>query len=160
MNPAAKAYGMGLERSNTFIGWFTNGMEGDDWFQRPGGIPSSAIWILGHLANSRSYFYLCLTGKETFETGWGELFGMGTEQRDPSEYPSIEEVRTVLDARLADLKAYLESVSVEELEGPVVIDESDFETKGHVLAMAAAHEAHHTGALSMIRRLLGKDRLV
>lgn len=160
MNPAAKAYWMGLERSNTFIRWFTNGMEGDDWLQRPGGIPSSALWILGHLANSRSYFYLCLTGEETFETGWPELFGMGTEQQDPSKYPTVEEVRAVLDARLADLKAYLEAASLEDIEGPTAIQQPDHETKAHVLSMAIAHEAHHTGALSMIRRLLGKDRLV
>ena len=156
----AKAYWTGLERSNTFIQWFTKGMEGDDWLQRPSGIPSSAIWILGHLASSRSYFYLCLTGKETFEPGWGELFGMGTEQQDPSNYPSVEEIRTVLDARLADFKEYLETATVEDIESPTVIDEEDHGTKARVLAMTIAHEAHHTGALSMIRRLLGKERLV
>ena len=89
MNPAADAYWKGLERGNRFIDWFTKGMEGDDWFQRPSGIPSSAVWILGHLANSRSFFYLGLTGEETFEAGWGELFGVGTEQRDPADYPSV-----------------------------------------------------------------------
>ena len=160
MNPAANAYWTGLERSNIFINWFTKGMEGDDWIQHPSGIPSSALWILGHLANSRSYFYLCLTGEETFEPGWGELFGMGTEQQDPSKYPSVEEIRAVLDARLADLKAYLNAASLEDIEGPTAIQQPDHETKAHVLAMAIAHEAHHTGSLSMIRRLLGKDRLV
>jgi len=160
MDPAASAYRKGLERSDTFIRWFTKGMKGDDWFQRPGGIPSAAIWILGHLANSRSYFYLCLTGEETFEPGWPELFGMGTGPRDPSDYPSVEEIKSVLDARLADLKTYLETASAEGFERPPAIDEPDHKTKGHVLAMAIAHEAHHTGALSMIRRLLGKDRLV
>jgi len=160
MNPAAKAYWTGLERSNSFIKWFTQGMEGDDWFQRPGGIPSAAIWILGHLANSRSYFYLLLTGKETFEPGWPELFGMGTEQQVPSSCSPVEEIRAVLDARLADLKAFLETASVEEIEGATTVNEPPFETRGDVLAMAIAHEAHHTGALSMIRRLLGKDRVV
>ena len=160
MDPTANAYWKGLKRSNSFINWFTKGMEGDDWFQRPAGIPSSAIWTLGHLANSRSYFYLCLTGKETFEPGWPELFGMGTGPQDSSEYPSVDEIRTVLDARLADLKAYLETASLEDIEGPTAISEPDFETKAEVLAQAIAHEAHHTGALSMIRRLLGKDRLV
>ena len=160
MHPAAKAYWTGLERSNSFIKWFTQGMEGDDWFQRPGGIPSSAVWILGHLASSRSYFYLCLTGKETFEPGWDKLFGMGTEQQDPSSYPSIDEIQKVLDARLADFKEFLETATDEDMENPTEIDEDDHGVKGRVLAMTIAHEAHHTGALSMIRRLLGKDRVV
>ena len=160
MNPTANAYWKGLQRSNTFIRWFTNGMEGDDWFQRPGGIPSSAIWILGHLANSRSYFYLCLTGKETFEPGWDKLFGMGTEQQDSSAYPTVEEIRGVLDARLADFESYLDTASLEDIEGATAIEQPDHATKADVLAMAIAHEAHHTGALSMIRRLLGKERLV
>jgi len=85
---------------------------------------------------------------------------MGTEQQDPSNDPSGDEIRTVLDARLADFKAYLETVTDEDLESPTAIDEPDHGIKERVLAMTIAHEAHHTGALSMIRRLLGKGRLV
>ena len=85
---------------------------------------------------------------------------MGTDPRDPSEYPTVEEIRAVLDASLTDLKSYLETASLEDIEDPPAIPEPDFETKAHVLAMAIAHEAHHTGTLSMIRRLLGKGKLV
>jgi len=151
---------MGLERSNAFIAYFTTGMEGDDWLQRPAGIPNPAIWILGHLAHSRAGFLEMLTGKRAYEKGWDELFAMGAQPRDPNEYPGVEACRAALDSRLADLKAFLETTTVKDLEGPPCKHPEHFKSKSAVFAFMTHHEAHHTGALSMIRRLLGKQRLV
>ena len=160
MNPTAKAYWLGLERSNMFVDFFTTGMEGEDWLKCVSGIPNPAIWILGHLAQSRAGFVEMLTGRKTYEEGWDELFGMGVEPRDVSEYPSVEACREVLDARLADLRQYLESASEENLQCPPCTPSKYFETKASVLVHMTHHEAHHTGALSMIRRALGKDRVI
>jgi uncharacterized damage-inducible protein DinB len=160
VNSSAKAYWIGLKRSNSFIDYFTEGMEGDDWLQTPPGIPNSAIWILGHLAQSRAGFLQMLTGREVYEEGWAELYGMGVEPQDPSVYPDVATCRAVLDARMNDLKDYLETASEEDLESPPCTPSNFFKTKASVLAHLSHHEAHHTGTLSMIRRLLGKDRLL
>lgn len=160
MIPAAKAFRMGLERSDLFIRYFTTGMEGDDWLQQPAGVPNPAIWILGHLAHSRAGLLEMLTGKRIYEEGWDGLFDMGAEPREPSEYPGVDACRAVLDARLADLKAYLDTATEEDLEGSPCTDSEYFKTKAAVFAHLTHHEAHHTGALSMIRRLLGKGRLI
>ena len=101
-----------------------------------------------------------LTGIETYEEGWHELFEGGLEPRDPKEYPSVEACRAVLEARLSDLKAYLETATQEDLEGPTCTDSKHFKTKASAIVHLSHHEAHHTGALSMIRRLLGKERLI
>ncbi|MBE0636527.1 DinB family protein [Candidatus Bipolaricaulota bacterium] len=160
MNSTANAYWMGLKRSNGFIETFTAGMEGDDWLQRPAGIPNPAIWTLGHLAQSRAEFLEMLTGRQVYEAGWAELFGMGADPQDASVYPNVETCRAVLDARMRNLKEYLETASEEDLEGPPCTLSNYFKTKASVLVHLSHHEAHHTGALSMIRRALGKDRMI
>ncbi|MBU1049674.1 DinB family protein, partial [Candidatus Bipolaricaulota bacterium] len=152
MNSTAKAYRSGLERSNAFIETFTKGMEGDDWLQRPAGFPNPAIWILGHLAHSRAGFLEMLTGTKSHEEGWEDLFEMGVDSQDPSVYPSVDTCRAVLDARLQDLKAYLETATEVDLEAPACVGSGFFKSKGAVISFLTHHEAHHTGALSMIRR--------
>ncbi len=159
MNPTAKAFWMGLERSNGFIQTFSTGLDGADWLQQPAGLPNPAIWVLGHLAHTRAKFLEMLIGRKLCEDGWDDLFNMGAEPRDPSEYPRVEACRAALGARLADLKAYLETATEEDLLGPPSIPSEHFGSKASVLAFLTHHEAHHTGALSMIRRLLGKERL-
>ncbi len=160
MNRMAEAFMLGLQRSDGFIRFFTSGMEGEDWLSRPAGATNSAIWILGHLAQSRANFLELLTGEKTQEEGWEDLFGLGVERQDPSAYPDVETIRAALTARMDDLTAYLESASEEELEGPPAIPSKSFETKADVLVHMTHHEAHHTGALSMLRRQLGKERLI
>jgi len=160
MNSTAKAFWLGLERSNEFIDYFTTGMVGDDWLRKPAGMPNPAIWIIGHLALSRASFLEQLTGARTYEDGWKELFALGVEPQDPSSYPDIETCRAVLKARLIDLKRYLETASEEDLDAPPSNPSRSFKTKADVLVLLTHHEAHHTGALSLLRRMLGKERLI
>jgi uncharacterized damage-inducible protein DinB len=159
VNPTAKALWMGLERSDAFINTFSTGLEGDDWFQRPDGLPNPAIWILGHLAHTRAKFLKMLIGEELHDESWDELFDMGVEPRDPKEYPGVEICHEALDKQFAQLKSYLETATEADLQGPPAVPSEYFDSKAAVIAFLTVHEAHHTGALSMTRRLLGKDRL-
>ena len=160
MDNTARAYSNMLERSNAFVDYFTTGMEGDDWLKTPAGVPNPAIWILGHLAHSRAALVEVLTGESVCEEGWADLFEVGTDPRDPKTYPSVDRCRTVLGARMADVKAYLETASQEDLDRPPCTGSEYYKSKAAALTHLIAHEAHHTGALSLIRRLLGKDRLI
>lgn len=160
MNSTANAFWMGIEKSHAFIDYFTTGMEGDDWLHTPCGVPNCALWILGHLAHSRAGFLEMLTGERIYEDGWDPRFDIGVEPQDPRTLPDVGTCRAALDARLLDLKSYLETADEEDLEGPLCTPSTFFNTKASVLAHLTVHEAHHTGALSMIRRLLGKERLV
>ncbi len=159
MNPTAHALWLGLERSNAFIDTFSAGLEGDDWYEKPEGLPNPAIWILGHLAHSRAKFLQLVLGTQLHHESWDELFDMGTAPRNPREYPGVEVSREQLNAQFAQLKAYLETATESDLQAPPAVASEYFETQASVIAFLTVHEAHHTGALSMIRRLLGKDCL-
>lgn len=160
MNSTAKAYWLGLKRSDGFIRFFSSELEGDDWFKQPCGAPNPAIWILGHLAHSRATFLEMLTGQRMYEEGWDALAGLGVDPQDASVYPDVDTCRRVLAARLRDLKSYLETASEADLDGPPCVSSKFFKTKAAVLVQLSHHEAHHTGALSMLRRLLGKERII
>ncbi|MCP4547846.1 MAG: DinB family protein [bacterium] len=160
MEPMAKAFWMGLERSNLFIGLFTSGMDGDDWLQQPQGVPNPAIWTIGHLAFQRAQMLELLTGRRTYDAEWIPLFRLGCDKEEADAYPDIATCLAFLDARLEDLKDFLENVTLEELRSEPCVKSQFFLTKGEVLIHLSHHEAHHTGCLSLTRRLLGKDRAI
>ncbi len=160
MDPMAKTFWLGLERSNMFIGLFTKEMVGEDWLQQPPGIPNPAIWTIGHLAYQRAGVLEILTGRRTYDEAWGALFELGCESRDASLYPDVDTCRAFLDARLQDLKAYLDSATKEDLEEPPCVPSRFFQTKAAALVHLTHHEAHHTGCLSLLRRLLGKEKVI
>jgi len=160
MNSTAKAYWLGLKRSDGFVRFFTSGLEGDDWHQQPAGAPNPPIWILGHLAHSRAQLLELLSGEKAYEEGWHGLFAMGVEPRSARSYPSVEKIHSVLAARKKDLKGYLETASEEDLESAPATSSGSLQTKGEALAHLSHHEAHHTGELPLLRRQLGKDRLI
>lgn len=159
MTPTAHTLWLGLDRTNAFIDMFSTGLDGDDWYQKPDGLPNPPIWILGHLAHSRAKFLKMLIGKQMHDKTWDDLFDMGTEPRDPREYPGVDVCRAALDEQLTALKTYLESATDGDLQGPPAVPSEYFATKTAVIVFLTVHEAHHTGTLSMTRRLLGKDRL-
>jgi uncharacterized damage-inducible protein DinB len=161
MDEMAKAFSLGLERANTFVGYFDNGLEGDDWYLRPEGAPNPPIWILGHMAFYRAQFLELLTGERVVPEGWRELLAMGSEPlTDPRGYPAVGECRKVLDESLVRLRTYLETVTAAELESPPAAESRFFKTKGEVLVHLTHHEAHHTGSLNLLRRMLGKEKAI
>ncbi len=160
MNPMAKAFLLGLERSNMFIGLFSEGMTDEDWRKQPDGVPNPAIWTIGHLAFQRALFLEMLTGRRTYDEDWIPLFELGCDPREAAVYPDIDTCRAFLDARLHDLKAYLESADAEDLESPPCLPSKFFQTKTAALVHLTHHEAHHTGCLSLLRRLLGKEKVI
>lgn len=160
MNSMAKAFLLGLERSNMFVEVFTSGMEGEDWLQKPAGIPNPGIWIMGHLAFQRARFYELLTGKKTYDEDWISMFELGCEPKDAVAYPDIDSCRKFQKERLDDLKAYLKEVTEEELAAPTSIPSDFFKSRAAALVHLTHHEAHHTGELALIRRLLGKEKVI
>lgn len=161
MDGMGKAFWLGLQRSARFVELFSAGLEGEDWYARPAGVPNTAIWTLGHLAYHRCLFLELLTGERVYPEAWRGWFEMGsTPLPDPHGYPDVATCRTYLDLALAKLEAYLESVAEADLAAPPLRPSRFLATKADVLAHAAAHEAHHTGSLALLRRLLGKERVI
>jgi uncharacterized damage-inducible protein DinB len=161
MDEMAKAFSLGLERANRFLGYFGDDLEGDDWYVRPAGVPNPAIWILGHMAYYRGTFLELLTGERVVPEGWCELFAMGCQPlEDPHGYPDAAECREVMETSLARLRAYLETATTAELELPPRLESRYLKTRGDVLSHLSHHEAYHTGSLNLLRRLLGKEKVI
>lgn len=161
MQGMAKAFLMSVERSGRFVEVFTRGLEGEDWYAQPPGVPNPAIWTLGHIAYHRGLFYEMVTGERTYPHEWKALFDMGcTPLADPHGYPAVGECLAYMERLLGLWRAYLGSATDEELAaaGPHCVPR--LPTRADVVCHCAAHEAHHTGNLTLVRRLLGKDRLV
>lgn len=159
MEPMARAFLMGLERSNLFIGFFTRDLTGEEWLQRPAGVPNCALWTMGHLAHQRGRFLEMLTGRPCCEEGWGALFDLGSPASEADACPDLDSCRRVLDARLQDLRTWLEAATRKDLESPCAAPSDFFPSKASALTHLTHHEAHHTGCLSMVRRLLGKEKV-
>jgi uncharacterized damage-inducible protein DinB len=143
-----------------FIEFFTTGMTDEDWQRQPPGVPNAAVWTLGHLAFQRARFLELLTGRRTYDESWVALFDLGCESHNSNLYPSVDACRAFLDERLQDLRAYLEVVTEEDLAGPPCVPSKFFQTKAAALVHLTHHEAHHSGSLSLLRRLLGKEKVI
>ena len=169
MIPAAAILWKGLERSDSFLDIFTQGMEGADWTTRIDGIPNTALWILGHLALTRAYFLSLLMDPfsaddewgPTFRMDeWGPLFGMGVEPQEADGFPDPATCRAVLKKEMGAIRSYLETATLDDLDAPPCHPTDPYlKTKAQIVVHMAHHESHHSGTLSMIRRQLGKDRL-
>jgi len=160
MDAMARAFWLGLERSDMFIRVFTRDLEGPEWRRRPPGAPNCALWHLGHVAHQRGRFLELLTGRDHCEPGWGALFDLGAAPCPVDELPDVEDCHRVLSARLADLKAWLEGAGMEDLEAPPAVLSDFFPTRAAALTHLSHHEAHHTGCMSMLRRQVGRDKVV
>lgn len=161
MQGMAKAFRMGIERNAKFVEVFTRGMAGEDWYIRPPGVPNPAIWTLGHIAYHRGLFYEMVRGECTYPETWRSLFGMGCEPlEDPHGYPSVETCHAYMEEALGRLRVYLEAVTARELAAKPTIESRFLPTKADVLGHLICHEAHHTGNLALLRRLLGKDKAI
>ena len=161
MDGMARAYLAAFRRSDMFVGFFTRGLEGEDWYARPAGVPNTAIWTLGHLAYHRSLFLELLTGEKTCPETWREWFDMGcTPLPDPHGYPDVDTCREHLKRLFEKIEAYLEGATEQGLAEPLHRASRFLANKSDVLAHMVAHEAHHTGNLALLRRLLGKEKVV
>lgn len=157
----AKAFRMGIERSAKFVEVFTRGLEGEDWYAQPQGVPNPAIWTLGHIAYHRGLFYELVSGQRTYPDDWRGLFGMGCEPlADPHAYPSVETCQAYLSEAFELLVGYLDSATARDLAARPTIESRFLPTKADVLAHLVSHEAHHTGNLAAVRRLLGKEKVI
>jgi len=124
-----------------------------------------ALWLLGHIVTSENGLILTWCGGQpAMPEEYVQLFSIGTKpQSDPAPYPSKEEVLEVLADVHAKAIELVKGLSAEQLdERPVGYDEMPpgaqqlFWSKGACIWLHATHEASHAGAITLLRRLLGK----
>ncbi|MBL4697985.1 MAG: DinB family protein [Phycisphaerales bacterium] len=124
-----------------------------------------ALWILGHIAHTESsILHNFILGKETCPLDTlKEQFEYKTEPSTDADYPTFDELMAHYESAHAELLAYIETISEEDLDKPIECPEEwkpFFGTIGLCLGMCAMHPAFHYGQLADIRRSLGRKPLM
>lgn len=161
MNEIAKVFHADLDKSDGFIEFFSQDLEGDDWYAKPPGVPNPAIWTLGHLAYVRADFVWMLTGEKLYPPEWVPLFKIGSEPlEDTHQYPTPDLCWELLTKCKEKLEAFLETATEEDFASAPNGANPFFPTKAAVFVHLTHHEAHHTGNLALVRRMLGKEKVI
>lgn len=122
-----------------------------------GGVHSA--WILSHLAWSEAgTVNKFIRGAENPLRHLGKSCGMGsTVVDDAGAYPSKAEALATLEQVRSDTLKFLDTLSPADLDKPVKDGPPMFKTWGTIFALIGAHEAHHSGQISVIWRRLGHE---
>jgi len=134
-----------------------------DWFREPAEGVTHVAWQVGHLPVAQYSLTLKrIRGEkpgddELLPADFRKLFGKGSvPEADPGKYPSIADIRQVLDRvhqqALDELSALPESVLDEPSIDP---PHPMFNTKLGALNWCAQHEFIHAGQIALLRRLFG-----
>ncbi|MCH9035352.1 MAG: DinB family protein [Planctomycetes bacterium] len=119
------------------------------------------LWTLGHLAFADQHFLTGLgDGPDENPPDWADKFGIGsTPSPNAADYPSKDELLSIMSDRRAELIAWFESMSTEKLRSPLPEDFADFAVHYAGLASTLAwHEGMHAGQIAVIRQDLGLGR--
>lgn len=119
------------------------------------------LWTMGHLAFADQHFLSGLADSpDKNPPQWGDKFGIGsTPSPSSDDYPSKDELLSIMGDRRAELIAWFESMSTEKLTSSLPGDFADFAVHHAGLASTIAwHEGMHAGQIAVIRQNLGLGR--
>jgi hypothetical protein len=126
-----------------------------------GQAPNPLLWQLGHLACVEDD--VCwLFGAPDRLAGEGLRAACSTGSPAPTRatrFPSLAELRTLLDATHARLLRLLEQASDGGLDRPPREANPFFKSLGQAIYEVALHETYHVGEIAALRRALGKPRI-
>ena len=133
------------------------GVKDNQQFTSPMEVANSVNWVAGHLVSSR-YGVANMLGIED-KCPWGDMYDMGVDLKDSSEYPSLAEIKSAFKEISAKLESGLESAPESALtkEPPWQGPGMENSIRGTV-AFMSFHESYHLGQLGYLRKLLGLDR--
>ena len=125
-------------------------------FIRPIEKANSVNWIAGHLVSSR-YDVASMLGVGD-KCPWGNLYDMGVELKDSSDYPSLEEIKSAFVEISAKIIAGLETASEDQLskEPPWKGPGMENSVRG-TISFLSFHESYHLGQLGYLRKFHGLD---
>jgi hypothetical protein len=135
-----------------------DGMDRDTLLTRPGARSNSAMWVAGHLVQSRARLINVLGGSR--ELPWPELFRTGSTVADPAAYPEAPAIVAQWRELTEELMRRIESLGPADLAGaaPPRVASPDGSLRG-AIALFAFHEGYHTGQLGFLRKWLGHSSL-
>jgi uncharacterized damage-inducible protein DinB len=141
-----------------FMSRAVDGLTSEELWHRPTGHNNPILWLLGHVVQNRAG--VVRSFGEPFDTGWGELFLRGSQLQEAARYPSVEEIRRVLDEVNRRLYERLESIDDLQLAQPAAgTPVPQVKTVADRLAFFAFHDSYHVGQMGFVRKGLGRSPL-
>ena len=150
--------------TRTYLHSLIDDLDEELWFRQPSGGITHIAWQVGHLAMAQ--YGLCLFRQrgrqpedtELMSSRFRKLFSKGTTPvADADHYPSVAEIRGVLDAVYAQAMRELPEFSGESLCEPIDPPYAIYPTKLGALLFCPQHEMLHTGQIGVLRRQLGLE---
>jgi uncharacterized damage-inducible protein DinB len=116
-------------------------------------------WIAGHITNTRLDILNRLTGGVP-DTSYGAQFGRGSVLDMHATYPAIEEIIAKWNGTSTAISEGLNNLPEEILDSkaPAPTPVPDDTVRG-MLSFLIAHEGHHIGQLSILRKMAGKPAM-
>lgn len=157
--PHVTAAGLGvLDNTRWFLNQLIEPLTDEQFMTRPCPNGNHAMWCVGHIAATEDFFLTAVAGQPTgLPDGWMELFkGGSTPSDNADDYPSRNELLRVLSERRDAVKAWLSSLSEQELRRPLDGGLEKFApTIAHLPGALVMHESVHAGQISAARRAMG-----
>jgi uncharacterized protein YndB with AHSA1/START domain/uncharacterized damage-inducible protein DinB len=126
----------------------------EDLWRRPTGRSNPMLWILGHMVSTRVQILKMLG--ESFDTGWGEVFGRGASVAGADAYPTRDAIHAMSRDVNSRLYAKLGALTDTDLAKSATRQPTPaVQTIADQIAFMAMHDTYHVGQLAYARKALG-----
>jgi len=136
-----------------------DGLSDQECSQRLTDRTNSILWIFSHAVDTRAFLLRELG--ESYDTGWGTLFGRGVTFDPAATYPGRDEVIRVHGEVSQRLQATLPTLDEATLATPATdLNLPGAKTVADVIGFFALHDSYHVGQMALVRKGLGHSQLV
>ena len=156
LSPRLTVASQNFNTNASFLKQGLAGLNDADWLTRPNDHSNHILWIVGHLAWSRSMVLGRLGDKWT--KPWMCLYARGAKCVESQDAPTPAEMMEAWEESCSRLHAALEAASDDMLDAPAPQPgppSPDGKLCGTVNFMAL-HETYHVGQAAYVRSWLGK----
>jgi hypothetical protein len=156
LSPRLTVASQNFNTNASFLKQGLAGLNDADWLTRPNDHSNHILWIVGHLAWSRSMVLGRLGDKWT--KPWMCLYARGAKCVESQDAPTPAEMMEAWEESCSRLHAALEAASDDMLDAPAPQPgppSADGRLCGTVNFMAL-HETYHVGQAAYVRSWLGK----
>lgn len=119
-------------------------------------------WLVGHLADARNGSLALLGGERAWPDAELAVYKRGSESLQPDQALPLEELARRFFKVQEALLRRVAAITPEQAAQKAAFSPTGNpdETVGSLLATLAFHEVYHLGQVGMMRRLVGKPRVI
>jgi hypothetical protein len=152
-----------IRSARSYTNSLLDGLTDEQWFWMPESFPTHIAWQVGHIAVAQYGLALFRQrGRHSDDSNLmtspvRKLFMKGTKPLSQEHYPSVSEIRGMLDRVSAQMELEVPNFEDAEMDQPVDPPYAAFPTRYGSLLFAAHHEMLHAGQIGVLRRLVGLE---